>query len=110
MLFSTPTSSWSLPRVRRLLRPADLDGQVGVRALGLITLNDSLLRGQLSIRTKPVRVRVLLLDPESPSAVVRSLKSASLSAPSLPGSGCLGSGSKSSSAIRSWTSKPSAIL
>jgi transcriptional regulator with XRE-family HTH domain len=45
---------------------------LAVRALGLIALNDSLLRGPLSSRTKPVRVRVLLLDPESPSAAVRA--------------------------------------
>jgi transcriptional regulator with XRE-family HTH domain len=50
-------------------------GQVdllAVRALGLIALNDSLLRGPLSRRTEPVRVRVLLLDPESPMAAARA--------------------------------------
>lgn len=45
---------------------------LAVRALGLIALNDSLLRGPLSRRTEPVRVRVLLLDPESPCAAVRA--------------------------------------
>lgn len=45
---------------------------LAVRALGLIALNDSLLRGPLSRRTEPVSVRVLLLDPDSPAAAVRA--------------------------------------
>jgi transcriptional regulator with XRE-family HTH domain len=47
---------------------------LAVRALGLIGLNDSLLRGPLSQRTNPVRVRVLLLDPDSPAAAVRAVE------------------------------------
>lgn len=43
-----------------------------VRALGLVAMNDSLLRGPLSARTTPVQMRVLLLDPEAPSAVIRA--------------------------------------
>lgn len=45
---------------------------LAVRALGLVAMNDSLLRGPLSRRMTPVRMRVLLLDPEAPSAAVRA--------------------------------------
>lgn len=45
---------------------------LAVRALGLIALNDSLLRGPLLSRETAVTVRVLLLDPDSPSAVIRA--------------------------------------
>jgi hypothetical protein len=44
---------------------------LAVRALGLIGLSDSLLRGPLTQRTKPIRVRALLLDPESRVAAAR---------------------------------------
>ncbi|MEU5874089.1 helix-turn-helix transcriptional regulator [Glycomyces sp. NPDC047369] len=46
---------------------------LAVRALGLIGLNDSLLREPLtSERPEPVKVRVLLLDPESAAASHRA--------------------------------------
>jgi len=45
---------------------------LAVRALGLIALNDSLLRGPLTARESPVDVRVLLLDPDSPAAAIRA--------------------------------------
>ena len=45
---------------------------LAVRALGLIALNGSLLRGSLTEREQPVQVRVLLLDPEPASAAVRA--------------------------------------
>ncbi|MGO9078909.1 MAG: helix-turn-helix domain-containing protein [Streptosporangiaceae bacterium] len=45
---------------------------MAVRALGLIGLNDSLLRGSLRAREVPVRVRVLLLDPGAPAVAVRA--------------------------------------
>ena len=45
---------------------------LAVRALGLIGLNDSLLRGPLSQRASPVRVRVLLLDPDTPAVAARA--------------------------------------
>ncbi|MFD0686827.1 helix-turn-helix domain-containing protein [Actinomadura fibrosa] len=45
---------------------------LAVRVLGLVALNDSLLRGPLTGRDTPVDVRVLLLDPDAPSAVVRA--------------------------------------
>jgi len=47
---------------------------LAVRALGLIGLNDSLLRGPLAQRTDPVRVRVLLLDPDTPAASARAIE------------------------------------
>lgn len=43
---------------------------LAVRALGLIALNDSLLRGPLAARETAVDVRVLLLDPDSPAAMI----------------------------------------
>jgi hypothetical protein len=45
---------------------------MAVRGLGLIGLNDSLLRGPLAGRTGEVRVRVLLLDPDAPAVAVRA--------------------------------------
>ena len=45
---------------------------LAVRALGLIALNDSLLRGPLAAREAAVDVRVLLLDPDSPAAAIRA--------------------------------------
>ena len=45
---------------------------LAVRALGLIALNDSLLRGPLEARTTPADVRVLLLDPDSPAVALRA--------------------------------------
>ena len=45
---------------------------LAVRALGLIALNDSLLRGPLAARGSAVDVRVLLLDPDSPAAAIRA--------------------------------------
>lgn len=45
---------------------------LAVRALGLVALNDSLLRGPLAARESAVQIRVLLLDPDSPAASVRA--------------------------------------
>ena len=45
---------------------------LAVRALGLIGLSDSLLRGPLAARKDKVRVRVLLLDPDAPAASARA--------------------------------------
>jgi transcriptional regulator with XRE-family HTH domain len=45
---------------------------LAVRGLGLIGLNDSLLRGSLSPRGESIRMRVLLLDPEMPAAADRA--------------------------------------
>jgi hypothetical protein len=45
---------------------------LAVRVLGLMALNDSLLRGPLTARHAPVEVRVLLLDPDSPSTAIRA--------------------------------------
>lgn len=55
---------------RRARTAAELD-VLAVRGLGLIGLNDSLLRGSV-LRPSPPRVRVLLLDPEAPSLAVRA--------------------------------------
>jgi hypothetical protein len=45
---------------------------LAVRALGLIGLTDSLLRGPLTARADQVRVRVLLLNPDSAAASARA--------------------------------------
>jgi transcriptional regulator with XRE-family HTH domain len=45
---------------------------LAARALGLIALNDSLLRGPISERTTSVRVRVLLLDPDAEATAIRA--------------------------------------
>jgi hypothetical protein len=44
---------------------------LAVRGLGLVALNDALLRGSLT-RPDPPRVRVLLLDPESSALAARA--------------------------------------
>ncbi|MEW2354969.1 helix-turn-helix transcriptional regulator [Spirillospora sp. NPDC029432] len=66
----------SQERVSRELREhARSAGSVdilAVRALGLVALNDSLLRGPLTTRDTPVRVRMLLLDPDAPAAAQRA--------------------------------------
>lgn len=49
---------------------AELD-VLAVRGLGLVALNDALLRGGLT-RPEPPRARVLLLDPESPALAARA--------------------------------------
>jgi len=45
---------------------------LAVRGLGLIGLSGALLRGPLAERTDSVRVRVLLLDPDTPAAAMRA--------------------------------------
>lgn len=45
---------------------------LAVRVLGLMALNDSLLRGPLTSRQKPANLRVLLLDPDSRAADIRA--------------------------------------
>lgn len=45
---------------------------LAVRVLGLVALNDSLLRGPLIARETPVSVRVLLLAPDAPAAALRA--------------------------------------
>ena len=45
---------------------------LAVRVLGLVALNDSVLRGPLTARETAVSVRVLLLDPDAPAAAIRA--------------------------------------
>lgn len=45
---------------------------LAVRVLGLVALNDSVLRGPLTARETAVNVRVLLLDPDAPAAAIRA--------------------------------------
>jgi transcriptional regulator with XRE-family HTH domain len=55
---------------RHATTAAEID-VLAVRGLGLLALNDSLLRGGLT-RREPPRVRVLLLDPDAPAVAVRA--------------------------------------
>ncbi|WP_189308416.1 helix-turn-helix domain-containing protein [Streptomyces albospinus] len=57
--------------IRRRARTASELDVLAVRGLGLIGLNDSLLRGSVT-RPDPPQVRVLLLDPEAPALAVRA--------------------------------------
>ncbi len=45
---------------------------LAVRGLGIIGLNDSMLRPVLAARQTPLRVRALLLDPDCPAAARRA--------------------------------------
>lgn len=56
---------------RRAAAAAQLD-VLAVRGLGLLALNDSVLRPALTARAVPLRVRVLLLDPDCDAAVQRA--------------------------------------
>ena len=58
--------------LREHARTAEVISILAVRTLGLISLNDSLLRGPLTHRETPVRVRMLLLDPDSPAVAIRA--------------------------------------
>ncbi|MEU2037950.1 hypothetical protein [Nocardia niwae] len=58
--------------LRRQALIADRIDLLAVRGLGLLALNESLLRGALLERTSSVRVRALLLDPESAAAGIRA--------------------------------------
>jgi hypothetical protein len=67
-----PRQAEAEPELRALAATGRVIDVMAVRALGLIGLNDSLLRGALAERTEEVRVRVLLLDPDAPAVVVRA--------------------------------------
>lgn len=54
--------------IRRRAGDAQQLDVLAVRALGIIGLNDSLLRPALLARTEPLQVRVLLLNPDSDAA------------------------------------------
>lgn len=58
--------------IRDRARRADHVDLLAVRSLGIIGLNDSLLRPTLTSRTSPVRIRVALLDPDCPVAARRA--------------------------------------
>ncbi|HEX6443606.1 MAG TPA: helix-turn-helix transcriptional regulator [Streptosporangiales bacterium] len=59
--------------IRDAVRAASVVDLLAVRALGLIGLNDSLLREPLTADpSKPVTVRVLLLDPDAETAARRA--------------------------------------
>ncbi|NKY27985.1 hypothetical protein [Nocardia gamkensis] len=58
--------------LRRCASVADRIDLLAVRGLGLLALNDSLLRGALMQRTNRVSVRALLLDPDSHATGLRA--------------------------------------
>jgi hypothetical protein len=67
-----PMQSAASREIREHARAASRVDVLAVRGLGLLGLNDSELRGPLTERETPVRVRVLLLDPDSPAVAVRA--------------------------------------
>lgn len=58
--------------IRQRAHDADELDVLAVRGLGILGLNDSLLRPALAGRSTPLRVRVLLLDPACPAAERRA--------------------------------------
>ncbi len=58
--------------IRRRASSANRIDILAVRALGIVGLNDSLIRPALLTREGPVRVRVVLLDPDCGAAVQRA--------------------------------------
>ena len=58
--------------IQRQARAAVQIDVLAVRGLGLLGLNDSLLRASLMRQQRPLTVRVLLLDPDGPSAAARA--------------------------------------
>jgi len=58
--------------IRRRAASAGRLDVLAVRGLGLLALNDSLLRPAMTSRAAPLRVRVLLLDPDCDAAAQRA--------------------------------------
>lgn len=58
--------------VRRRAKVAAQLDVLAVRGLGIIGLNDSMLRPALLNRSRPLKVRILLLDPDCESAALRA--------------------------------------
>jgi len=58
--------------IRELARTADAADVLAVRALGVIALKDSLLRGSLTGTGREIAVRVLLADPDSAATAARA--------------------------------------
>jgi transcriptional regulator with XRE-family HTH domain len=69
-----PDQAAAATEIRLLARQATAIDVLAVRGLGLLGLNHSLLRGALADQSReaPLRLRVLLLDPESPAARQRA--------------------------------------
>ncbi|MFV8127561.1 helix-turn-helix domain-containing protein [Streptomyces syringium] len=67
-----PSQASAAEEIRRQARSAAEVDVLAVRGLGLIGLNDSLLRGPVMRAKVPLRVRVLLLDPDAPALAKRA--------------------------------------
>ena len=68
-----PSQAAAAQDIRAAAIAADHVDVVAVRGLGILGLNDGLLRGPLTIeREEPLRLRVLVLDPQCPAAEVRA--------------------------------------
>jgi len=69
-----PDQAAAASEIRLLARQATAIDVLAVRGLGLLGLNHSLLRGALTNQSReaPLRLRVLLLDPDSPAARQRA--------------------------------------
>lgn len=66
-----PSQTAAAPDIRAAVVETDHVDVVAVRALGILGLNDGLLRGSLA-SGGPASLRVLMLDPASPAAAVRA--------------------------------------
>jgi transcriptional regulator with XRE-family HTH domain len=60
------------PEIQRQARAATEIDVLAVRGLGLVGLNDSLLRPTIADADQPPRVRILLLDPDAPATARRA--------------------------------------
>jgi transcriptional regulator with XRE-family HTH domain len=67
-----PTQAEASREIREHAWTAARVDVLAVRGLGILGLNDSVLRGPLMEREAPVTVRALLLDPASPAVAVRA--------------------------------------
>ena len=67
-----PTQAEASREMREHASKAGRVGVLAVRGLGILGLNDSVLRGPLVEREAPVMVRALLLDPGSAAVAVRA--------------------------------------
>ena len=68
-----PSQAAAAQAIRHTAMAAERLDVVAVRGLGILGMNDGLLRGPLTIeRTRPLRLRVFVLDPHCTAAEVRA--------------------------------------
>lgn len=68
-----PSQAAAAQAIRTAASDAEQLDVVAVRGLGILGMNDGLLRGPLTVeRSRPLRLRVLVLDPRCPAAEARA--------------------------------------